>query len=126
MHQGPFMMKELSKAIMTRSRITNNYHKWPSRENFLAMKRAKNTCNILAKSTKKEYFKKVTQKGFANNNVFWNTVKPFLTLFWLGFFMDVRWLGGGKNYPPWLKPVIFMRLTPNLARLSYGTQSFKK
>ena len=78
-NQGPFMTKELSKAIMTRSRITNNYPKWPSRENFLAMKRAKNTCNNLAKSTKKEYFKKVTQKGFANNKVFWNTVKPFLT-----------------------------------------------
>ena len=78
-NQGPFMTKELSKAIMTRSRITNNYHKWPSRENFLAMKRVKNTCNNLAKSTKKEYFKKVTQKGFANNKVFWNTVKPFLT-----------------------------------------------
>ena len=23
-----------------------------------------------------------------------------LTRFWLGFFMDVKWLGRGKNYPP--------------------------
>ena len=43
------------------------------------MKWAKNTCNKLTKKTKKEYFKKVTGKGFANNKAFWNTIKPFLT-----------------------------------------------
>ena len=37
-NQAPFMTKELSRAIMTRSRIKNKYNKWPSRENFLALK----------------------------------------------------------------------------------------
>ena len=28
-------------------------------------------------------------------------IKVFLTRFWLGFFMNVKWLGGGdKNYTP--------------------------
>ena len=43
------------------------------------MKEAKKLRKTLVLSTKKEYFCKVTGKDFANNNVFWNTVKPFLT-----------------------------------------------
>ena len=35
------MTKELRKAIMDRSRLENKYLKWPSRENFLAYKKAK-------------------------------------------------------------------------------------
>ena len=33
-NQGPFMTKELSKAIMNKSKIRNEYQKWPSGENF--------------------------------------------------------------------------------------------
>ena len=53
--------------------------KWPPTENFLAMKRAKNYCNNLTRTTKKNIFQSVTKSGFANNKKFWNTVKPFLT-----------------------------------------------
>ena len=53
--------------------------KWPPTENFLAMKRAKNYCNNLTRTTKKNFFQSVTKSGFANNKKFWNTVKPFLT-----------------------------------------------
>ena len=41
-NQGPFMTKQLSKAIMNRSKLRNRYIKWPSRENFLDYKKAKN------------------------------------------------------------------------------------
>ena len=81
-NQGPFMNRELSKAIMNRSRVKNRYLKWPSRENFLNYSKAKQVCNKLAKSTKVDYFKKVTDnngKSFVNSKSFWNTVKPFLT-----------------------------------------------
>ena len=37
-NEAPFMTKELSKAIMNRSKLKNRYTKWPSRENFLAFK----------------------------------------------------------------------------------------
>ena len=40
-NQGPFMTKELSKAIMNKSKIRNKYRKWPSRENVLSLKEAK-------------------------------------------------------------------------------------
>ena len=37
-NHAPFMSKELSKAIISRSKLKNRYTKWPSRENFLAFK----------------------------------------------------------------------------------------
>ena len=35
-YHAPFITKELSKAIMTKSKI-GSYVKWPSRENFVAL-----------------------------------------------------------------------------------------
>ena len=78
-NQGPVMTKELSKAIMNNSKIRKKYQKWPSRENFLALKETKKFCNKLTKSVKKAYFHKAKRKGFVNNKALWNTVKPFLT-----------------------------------------------
>ena len=48
---------------MNRSRFKNTYMKWPSRENFLAYKKAKNLCNFLNKKAKKTYFEKATENG---------------------------------------------------------------
>ena len=42
-NQGPFMTKQLSEAIMNRSKLRNKYIKLPSRENFLDYEKAKNT-----------------------------------------------------------------------------------
>ena len=47
------MTKEVSKTIMTKSRIKNKYNKWPSRENFLSLKQIKNKCTNLTKTAKK-------------------------------------------------------------------------
>ena len=59
------MIKDLSEAIMNKLKTRNRYFKWPSRENFLAMKSAKNSVTIKKKTNKKSYFQEVTQKGFA-------------------------------------------------------------
>ena len=75
----PFMTKHLRKAIMNRSRCKHKYLKFPSRENFLAMKNMRNKCNSLFKKAKTQYFKKCTSKNFSNNKQFWNLVKTFLT-----------------------------------------------
>ena len=56
----PFMTKELSKAIMNRSKLKNKYTKWPSRENVLPFKKQKNICKNLNKKTIKNYFSKIT------------------------------------------------------------------
>ena len=78
-NQSLFMTKELSKAVMNKSKTRNKYIKWPSREDFLTMKRAKKYCNNLTRTIKKNFFQSVTISSFANNKKFWNTVKPFLT-----------------------------------------------
>ena len=78
-NNAPFMTKELRKAIMDRSRSKNKYLKFPSRENFLKMKKLKNQCNSLCKKAKRAYFKESTKEGTTTNKQFWNLVKPFLT-----------------------------------------------
>ena len=57
-NQAEIMTKDPRKAIMDRSRFENNYSKWPSHENFLEYKKAKNIWNSLNKKAKKDYFKK--------------------------------------------------------------------
>ena len=78
-NQAPFMNKNLSKVIMTKSRIRNKYLKWPSRENFLAFKSIKNKCNNLLKKSKKKYFLENANEGSVSSKSFWNTVKPFIS-----------------------------------------------
>ena len=70
------MTKELSKAIMNRSKLQNRNAKRPPRKNFLAFKKQSNICKNLKKKKKKNYFSKITSNG---DKKFWNTVKPFLT-----------------------------------------------
>ena len=78
-NQSPFMTKELSKVVMNKSKTRNKYIKQLSRENFLAIKTAKNYSNNLTRTTKKNFFQNVTKSGFASDKKFWNIVKPFLT-----------------------------------------------
>ena len=78
-NHAPFMTREISKAIMTKSKVKNSYVKWPSRENFVAYKKAKNKCNSLTRKAKWKFFKEATKSGVMSNRTFWKTVKPFLT-----------------------------------------------
>ena len=64
------MAKELSKAIMTRSRIKNKYNKWPSRQNFVGHKQMKNKCTNLIKIAIKQYFAKYTENQPLTNRNF--------------------------------------------------------
>ena len=41
-NQAPFMTKNLSKVIMMKAKTKNQYVQWPSKQNFLALKKAKN------------------------------------------------------------------------------------
>ena len=46
-NNAPFLTKQLNKAIIDRLRIKNRYLKWPSRENFLEIKKAIRLCKNL-------------------------------------------------------------------------------
>ena len=64
---------------MNKSRIKNEYLKWPSTENYLAYKIIKNKCNNLVKKSKKRCFQENASEGSASSKLFWNTVKPFIS-----------------------------------------------
>ena len=69
-NQAPFMTKELSKAVMVKSKARNRYLKWPSRENYVSHKKSKNICNSLTKKAKKIYFNEATENGIMTNKKF--------------------------------------------------------
>ena len=73
------MNKELSKAIMEKSRLRNRHLKHSSRENFLPYKNIKKKCNNLLKQSKNEYIKDIRNKEAATSKSFWEIVKPFIT-----------------------------------------------
>ena len=54
-NQAPFIKKELSKAIMEKSRLWNRHLKYPSRENILPYKNIKNKCKDSLKQSKKKH-----------------------------------------------------------------------
>ena len=78
-NQAPFMTKELSKAILTRSRIKSKYNKWSSRENFVGPKQTNNKCTNLTRAAIKQYFAKSTENQYLTNKTFWSSIPPFLT-----------------------------------------------
>ena len=56
--------------------------KWLSRENYLALKKARNKCTSINKKSKKNYFKeaeKCVQSGVMISKEFWKKLKTFLT-----------------------------------------------
>ena len=73
------MDKELSKAIMNKSKLRNRYLKWPFRENCLGYKTIENKCNNLLRKLTKKYFQENAGEGSTSNKLFWNTVKPFIS-----------------------------------------------
>ena len=55
-------------------------HKWQSRENLLAYKKAKNIWDSLSQKAKSQYFRVLVQMRILIIQKFWKTVKPFFTL----------------------------------------------
>ena len=70
-NHAPFMTKDLSKAIMNKSKAKNKYLNWSSMENFISYKRTKNKCNSLTKKAKRDFFKEATKDGIMTNKKFW-------------------------------------------------------
>ena len=78
-NHAPFVTKEFRKEIYTRSRLRNNYLKFPSVENEKLFKVQRNKCVSLRKKCIKSYFQKVSENGINSNKAFWRIVKPFIT-----------------------------------------------
>ena len=75
----PFMTKNLSKEIITRSRLRNKYLKHETEENCLLHTQQRNKCVSLLRKTKINYYGNLNEKDITDNKKFWKTVKPFLS-----------------------------------------------
>ena len=78
-NHAPFMNKELSKAIMYRSKLRNIHNKKKTKETWEAFKRQQNKCVSIKHRNIRNHFKDLAKKHGANGKMFWTAVKPFLT-----------------------------------------------
>ena len=77
-NQMPFMNKELSKAIMDRTRYRNRFLKNRTEINRKKYSKQRNYCVSLLRKTKRAYYSNLNEKNIKDNREFWETVKPFL------------------------------------------------
>ena len=77
--QSPFMNKELSSAIMHRSKLRNVYNKTKSTEAWEAFKKQRNTCVSIKCKNIRNHFSRLTESNFLGSRDFWGAIKPFLS-----------------------------------------------
>ena len=75
-NEAPFMIKELHKAIMKRSRLKNKFLKTKSITDMKNYKVQRNYCKKLFRSTKKSYFNNFDISKINDNRSFWKTIVP--------------------------------------------------
>ena len=74
-----FMNKELSKAIMHRSKLGNNFLRHRSNENRKKYPKQQNYCVSFLRRIKKNCHDNLNQKNITDNKKFWKTLTPFLS-----------------------------------------------
>ena len=78
-NNSPFMTKDLSKAIMVRSRLKNKSLKLKTLEAREQYKKQRNLCVSLLRSTKSKFYENLDPKLITDNKKFWKKVKPFFS-----------------------------------------------
>ena len=73
------MHNEISKAIMTRTRLRNRFLRNRSNRNRDLFRKQRSLCASLLRKSKKDYFSKLNEKQITDNKRFWKTVKPLLS-----------------------------------------------
>ena len=69
------MTKELSKAVMNRSKLRNKFLKTRNEESRRRFKRQRNLCVSLLRKTKRRFSGKIDHI-VSNNRKFWKTIGP--------------------------------------------------
>ena len=75
-NQMPFFTKELSKEIVTRSRLRNKYLKNRNEENRAIYVKQRNYCVPLLRKSKRKYYENLDERNLMDNKLFWKTIKP--------------------------------------------------
>ena len=78
-NNGNFMNKELSKAIMNRSRLKSNYNKNPTPSNRLLFTKQRNFCVTLRRKAIRSDFSRATKNGIMSRNEFYKLVTPYIS-----------------------------------------------
>ena len=78
-NEVPYMTGALRKAIMTRSRLQNRYHKLKTDGSSQYFKRQRNFCNRLYKRERKKLYSNLNLINVADNKKFWKNIKPFFS-----------------------------------------------
>ena len=78
-NQMTFMTKQLSKEIMKRSRLRNNFLRNRTEENKILYNRQRNYCVSLLRKSKRGYYENLNIKNVTDNKLFWKSVKPLLS-----------------------------------------------
>ena len=78
-NQVTFVNKDLRNAIMTRTRLLNNFEQDRTISSHVAYEKQRNICVKLLRKTKKDFFNNLDVKFVTDNKQFWKTVKPCLT-----------------------------------------------
>ena len=69
-NQMPFFNKELSKAIMTQTKLRNIFLQNRSEENRIRYTKQRNFCVSLLRKTKKRYYENLNEKSVVDNKLF--------------------------------------------------------
>ena len=75
-NQMSFFTKQLSKEIMTRSRLRNKYLRNKNEDNRALYVKQRNYCVSLLRKSKKKYYENLDERNLIDNKLFWKTVKP--------------------------------------------------
>ena len=74
-NQMPFFTKELSKEIMTRSRLRNKYLRNKNEDNRALYVKQRNYCVSLLRKSEKKYYENLDERNLIDNKLFWKTIK---------------------------------------------------
>ena len=75
----PFVTKDLSKAIMKRSKRRNNYLKNKTDANRMLCKKQRNYCVSLLRKRKTNDYANLDEKKVSDYKLFWKVIKPSLS-----------------------------------------------
>ena len=106
-NQAPFMTRDLSKQIMIRSRLRNNFNQHKTAQNWNAYKSQCNKCLSMRRKTVKKHFSSLCDEKGVPHKKFWDAVQPFL---------NDKGSHGNENYTL-LENVEFIRDNRNISEI---------
>ena len=78
-NHSKLVTKELSKAIMLRSKLRNQFLKTKTQESKLKYNKQRNLCVSITRKAKRSYYENLDLKDITDSKKFWATVKPLFS-----------------------------------------------